>query len=74
MMLGKLKRAHHTLCGHFAPAYLGGSDKVRAYLLLIYDAPTPLDPQISEHITNVCPPYWKLMHDQIFCSEPEVFI
>ena len=36
MMLGKLQRAHHTLHGHFAPAYLGGSNKLRAYLFFIY--------------------------------------
>ena len=24
--VGKLQRAHHTLRGHFAPAYLGGSN------------------------------------------------
>ena len=28
----KLQRAHHTLRGHFAPAYLGGSNKLRASL------------------------------------------
>ena len=38
MMLGQLQRAHHTLRGHFTPgpAYLGGSDKLRAYLFFIY--------------------------------------
>ena len=36
MMLGKLQRAHPTLCGHFAPAYLVGSNMLRAYLLFIY--------------------------------------
>ena len=37
MKLGKLQTAHHTLRGHFAPAYLGGSIKPRAYLFFIYD-------------------------------------
>ena len=37
MKLGKLQRAHHTLRGLFAPAYLGGSNKLRAYLFFIYD-------------------------------------
>ena len=32
MMFGKLQRAHHTSRGHFTPAYLGGSNKLRAYL------------------------------------------
>ena len=36
MMLGKLQRAHHTLRGHFAPAYVGGCNKLRAYLFFIY--------------------------------------
>ena len=36
MKLGKLQRAHHTFRGHLAPAYLGGSIKLRAYLLFIY--------------------------------------
>ena len=35
MKLGKLQRAHHT---HFAPTYLGGSIKLRAYLFFIYGA------------------------------------
>ena len=35
MMLGKLQRAHHTLHGHFAPAYLVGNIKLRAYLFFI---------------------------------------
>ena len=37
MMLGKLQRAHCTLLGHFAPAYLDGSNKLRAYLFFIYE-------------------------------------
>ena len=36
MMKGKLQRAHPTLRGHFAPVYLVGSNKLRAYLFLIY--------------------------------------
>ena len=40
MMLEKLQRAHHTLRGHFAPAYLVGSNKLRAYLFFIYDPTT----------------------------------
>ena len=36
MMLGKLQRAHPTLRGHFAPAYLVGSNMLRAYLFFIY--------------------------------------
>ena len=36
MKLGKLQRAHHTLRGHFDPAYLSGSIKHRAYLFFIY--------------------------------------
>ena len=35
-MLGKLQRAHPTLRGHFAPAYLVGSNMLRAYLFFIY--------------------------------------
>ena len=37
MMLGKLQRAHPTLRGHFPPAYLVGSNMLRAYLFFIYD-------------------------------------
>ena len=37
MMFGKLQKAHPTLRGHFAPAYLGGSNKLRAYLFFIYE-------------------------------------
>ena len=40
MMLGKLQRAHPTLRGHFAPAYLVGSNMLRAYLFFIYERPT----------------------------------
>ena len=36
MMLEKLQRAHHTWQGHFAPAYLVVSKKLRAYLFFIY--------------------------------------
>ena len=36
MMLGKLLRAHPTLRGHFAPAYLLGSNMLRAYIFFIY--------------------------------------
>ena len=36
MMLQKLQRAHPTLRGHFAPAYIVGSNMLRAYLFLIY--------------------------------------
>ena len=36
MMLGKLQIAHHTLRAHFAPAYLVGSNMLRAYLFFIY--------------------------------------
>ena len=36
MMLGKLQRAHPTLCGHFALAYLVGSNMLRAYLFFSY--------------------------------------
>ena len=36
MMLGKLQRAHPTLRGHLAPAYLEGSNMLRAYLFFIY--------------------------------------
>ena len=35
-MLGKLQRAHPTMRGHFALAYLVGSEKLRAYLFFIY--------------------------------------
>ena len=35
-MLGKLQRAHQTLGGHFAPTYLGGSNKLRAYQFFFY--------------------------------------
>ena len=38
MMLGKLQRAHPTLHGHFAPAYLVESNMLRAYLFFIYGA------------------------------------
>ena len=36
MMLEKLQRAHPTLLGHFALAYFGGSNTLRAYLFFIY--------------------------------------
>ena len=36
-MLGKLQRALPTLHGHFAPAYLVGSNMLKAYLFFIYD-------------------------------------
>ena len=36
MIWGKLQRAHQIENGHFAPAYLGGSSKLRAYLFFIY--------------------------------------
>ena len=36
MMLRKLQRAHPTSCGHFAHAYLVGSNMLRAYLFFIY--------------------------------------
>ena len=36
MMLGKLQRAYHTLCGHFASACSVGSNELRAYLFFIY--------------------------------------
>ena len=50
MMLGKLQRAYHTLRGHFAPSYLGGSFKLRAYLFFIYG------PELSkyQHSTTWC--------------------
>ena len=38
MKLVKLQRAHHTLHGHFASAYLVGSNKLRAYLFFIYES------------------------------------
>ena len=41
LMLEKLQRAHHTLSGHFTPASLGGSNKLRAYLFFIYAHVTP---------------------------------
>ena len=37
-MFGKSQRAHPTLHGHFAPAYLVGSNMLRAYLFFIYAA------------------------------------
>ena len=40
MIFGKLQRAHPTLQGHFAPAYLVGSNMLRAYLFFIY-VPAP---------------------------------
>ena len=36
MMLEKLQRAYHTLQSNFAPVYLDGSNKLRAYLFFIY--------------------------------------
>ena len=42
-MLGKLQRAHPTLRGHFAPAYLVGSNMLRAYLFFIYGLASTLD-------------------------------
>ena len=36
IILGKLQRAHPTSRGHFAPAYLVGSNKLRANLFFIY--------------------------------------
>ena len=40
MMLGKLQRAHPTLNGHFAPAYLVGNNMHRAFLFFIYGPKT----------------------------------
>ena len=40
MMLGKLQRAHPTLRGHLAPAYIVGSNMLRAYQLFIYASNT----------------------------------
>ena len=40
MIWGKLHRAHQTYSGHFAPTYLGGGNKLRAYLYFIYDRNT----------------------------------
>ena len=34
--VGKLQRAHPTLRGHFASAYLVGSNMLRAYIFFIY--------------------------------------
>ena len=42
MKLGKLQRPDHTLRGHFAPAYLGGSNKFRAYLFFVAQKPLSL--------------------------------
>ena len=39
-MLGKLRRANHTLYGHFVPAYLVESNQLRAYLFFIYGSYT----------------------------------
>ena len=36
LIWGKLRRAHPTKSGHFAPAYLGGSNKLRASLEFLY--------------------------------------
>ena len=36
LICGKLRRAHPTKGGHFAPAYLGGSNKLRASLEFLY--------------------------------------
>ena len=41
MMLGKLQRAHPTLHGYFAPAYLVGSNMLGAYLFFIYGRKEP---------------------------------
>ena len=35
--VGKLQRAHPNLRGHFASAYLVGSNMLRAYIFFIYD-------------------------------------
>ena len=43
-MLEKLQRAHPTWRGHFAPAYLVGSNMLRAYLFFIYGC-EPVKPQ-----------------------------
>ena len=41
MMLGKLQRTNPTLRGHFPPAYLVRSNKLRAYILFfIYEEST----------------------------------
>ena len=39
MMLGKLQRSHPTFRGHFAPAYLGGSNKLEVSLWSKPNAP-----------------------------------
>ena len=47
LMLEKLQRAYHTFCGHFAPTYLGGSNKLRAYLLYLW---VQVQPKSTEYI------------------------
>ena len=47
-MFGKLKRAHPTLRGHFAPAYLVGNNILRAYLFYIYEPDTKLSTSYQE--------------------------
>ena len=37
MIWRKLRRAHLTQIGHFAPSYLGGSNKLRASLEFLYE-------------------------------------
>ena len=42
-MSGKLLRTHPTLHGHFAPAYLVGSNMLSAYLFFIYAKYSPAE-------------------------------
>ena len=51
LIWGKLRRAHPTKSGHFAPAYLGGSDELRASLEFLYViAPFPEPMNIFSYI------------------------
>ena len=48
--VGKLQRAHPTLRGHFASAYLVGSNMRRAYLFFIYGLDSMLNLLVGESI------------------------
>ena len=75
MMLGKLQRAHPTLRGHFAPAYLVGNNILRAYLFYIYEPDTKLSTSYQEfhgkiaswreRVGYILMCWWNLKHQQI---------
>ena len=55
MILGKLQSAHPTFRGHFAPAYLVGSNMLRSYLFFIYGKHLTILPNETVHPPHPAP-------------------